>query len=212
MSVYVRKLLLAKLRKLRTVPGDKVINAFIKVPRENFVVSKFTTDAYEDNPLAIGYRQTISQPSTVFTMVEALEIKKTDHVLEVGTGSGYQAAILSQLSDHVSSVEIIPELVDFAKKNLIKSDINNVKVICWDGSVGYEPAAPYDKIIIAAANDEIPEALIKQLKEGGVLIAPIGGVTSQKMIKATIHDNKITQTYLGQYIFVPLTGKYGRKM
>jgi len=211
MSSMDRKLLLNKLKTIRTSTDSKVFSAFTKVPRENFVLSKSLTDAFDDRPLAIGFGQTISQPSTVFMMVEALEIKKTDKVLEVGCGSGYQAAILSQLSEHVYSVEIIAGLVDFAKENLRKSDINNVEVVYWDGSTGYEKEAPFDKIIVSAANDNIPEALIDQLKDDGILIAPIGDRHSQKMIKATIHNHVVTKSDLGAYVFVPLTGKYGRK-
>ena len=211
MSYSARKSLLNKLEDIRTTPNNIVLNAFRNVPRENFVLPNSVIDAYEDRPLSIGFSQTISQPSTVFAMVEALEVQKTDKVLEVGSGSGYQAAIISQLSNHVYSLEIIPGLVDFATSNLAKTNIKNVDVILWDGSTGYKNEAPFDKIIVSAGNDKIPDALIDQLKEGGILIAPIGNPDSQKMIKATINNHVITETDLGAYIFVPLTGKYGRK-
>lgn len=118
-----KKSLLKKLRSNRTIKNDKVLDAFQDIPRELFVLPKFKKEAYIDAPLSINYKQTISQPSTVFAMIEALEIKKTDKVLEIGSGSGYEAAVLSRLSDQVYSVEIVPELVDFARKNLAKAKI-----------------------------------------------------------------------------------------
>ncbi|MBC8493180.1 MAG: hypothetical protein ISR74_05965 [Candidatus Thioglobus sp.] len=118
-----KKSLLKKLRDNRIIKNDKVLDVFQAISREFFILPKFKKEAYIDAPLSINYKQAISQPSTVFAMVEALEIKRTDKVLEIGSGSGYQAAILSQLSDQVYSVEIVPELVDFARKNLAKAKI-----------------------------------------------------------------------------------------
>jgi protein-L-isoaspartate(D-aspartate) O-methyltransferase len=175
-----------------------------------FVLKDSIDQAYYDGPLRIGYEQTISQPTTVLMMVEALELKKTDKVLEVGSGSGYEAAILSQLSHQVYSVEIVPELVVFTKKNLTKAKIKNVEVIQWDGGLGYDKQAPYDKIIVSAACDKIPEALIDQLVEGGILIAPVGATYPQQMIKGVKHNKKLEKVYMGDYAFVPLTGKFGK--
>ena len=169
-----------KLQKNKLIKDDKVLQAFQAIPREMFVLEDSIEQAYYDGPLSIGYRQTISQPTTVLTMVDALELKKTDKVLEIGAGSGYEAAILSQLSDQVYSVEIVPELVSFAKTNLTKAKVKNVEVIQWDGGLGYDKQAPYDKIIVSAACDKIPEALIDQLVEGGILIAPVGVAYTQK--------------------------------
>ena len=143
-------------------------------------------------------------------MVEALELKKTDKVLEVGSGSGYEAAIISQLCDQVYSVEIVPGLVNFAKENLAKAKINNVKIIQYDGGLGYEQQAPYDKIVVSAACAKIPKALVDQLKDGGILVAPVGDGCMQKMIKGVKHNQVLDETDLGDYIFVPLTGEFGR--
>ena len=205
-----KKSLLKKLRSNRTIKNDKVLDAFQDIPRELFVLPKFKKEAYIDAPLSINYKQTISQPSTVFAMVEALEIKKTDKVLEIGSGSGYEAAILSRLSDQVYSVEIVPELVDFARKNLTKAKIKNVKIIQHDGGLGYKKQAPYDKIIVSAACKEVSDALIEQLKDDGIFIAPVGDLHIQKMIKVVKHNQDLEQINLGSYVFVPLTGKFGQ--
>ena len=202
--------LFKKLQKNKLIKDDKVLQAFQAVPREMFVLEDSIEQAYYDGPLSIGYRQTISQPTTVLTMVDALELKKTDKVLEIGSGSGYQAAILSQLSHQVYSVEIVPELVTFAKTNLSKAKINNVEVIQWDGGLGYDKQAPYDKIVVSAACDKIPKALIDQLVEGGILVAPVGAAYTQKMIKGVKHNEELEETYMGDYIFVPLTGEFGK--
>ena len=199
-----------KLQKNKLIKDDKVLQAFQAIPREMFVLEDSIEQAYYDGPLSIGYRQTISQPTTVLTMVDALELKKTDKVLEIGAGSGYEAAILSQLSDQVYSVEIVPELVSFAKTNLTKAKVKNVEVIQWDGGLGYAKQAPYDKIIVSAACDKIPEALIDQLVEGGILVAPVGVAYTQKMIKGVKHNEELEETYMGDYIFVPLTGEFGK--
>ena len=202
--------LFKKLQKNKLIKDHKVLKAFQAISREMFVLKDSIDQAYYDGPLRIGYEQTISQPTTVLMMVEALELKKTDKVLEVGSGSGYEAAILSQLSHQVYSVEIVPELVVFTKKNLTKAKIKNVEVIQWDGGLGYDKQAPYDKIIVSAACDKIPEALIDQLVEGGILIAPVGATYPQQMIKGVKHNKKLEKVYMGDYAFVPLTGKFGK--
>jgi protein-L-isoaspartate(D-aspartate) O-methyltransferase len=202
--------LFKKLQKDKLIKDHKVLKAFQAISREMFVLKDSIDQAYYDGPLRIGYEQTISQPTTVLMMVEALELKKTDKVLEVGSGSGYEAAILSQLSHQVYSVEIVPELVVFTKKNLTKAKIKNVEVIQWDGGLGYDKQAPYDKIIVSAACDKIPEALIDQLVEGGILIAPVGTTYPQQMIKGVKHNKKLEKVYMGDYAFVPLTGKFGK--
>jgi len=202
--------LFKKLQKDKLIKDHKVLKAFQAISREMFVLKDSIDQAYYDGPLRIGYEQTISQPTTVLMMVEALELKKTDKVLEVGSGSGYEAAILSQLSHQVYSVEIVPELVVFTKKNRTKAKIKNVEVIQWDGGLGYDKQAPYDKIIVSAACDKIPEALIDQLVEGGILIAPVGATYPQQMIKGVKHNKKLEKVYMGDYAFVPLTGKFGK--
>ncbi len=205
-----KKSLLKKLRSNRLIANEKVLNAFKAVDREFFIPSSLRRQAYVDAPLSIGYQQTISQPSTVFTMVEALQIKTTDKILEIGSGSGYESAILAQLSQQVYSIEIVPELVNLANKNLNRAKIDNVKVIQGDGGFGCQQYASYDKIIISAACGEVPTALIEQLKDNGILIAPVGDFANQRMTKLIKQNNKLKQVQLGHYIFVPLTGVFGQ--
>ncbi|HLC55886.1 MAG TPA: protein-L-isoaspartate(D-aspartate) O-methyltransferase [Candidatus Nanoarchaeia archaeon] len=182
---------------------EEVIEAFKKVKRENFVLKKYKQYAYDDVPLPIGHDQTISQPSTVIFMTNALDVKKTDKILEIGTGSGYQAAILSKLAKQVYTTEIIDELYKYAKEKL--KNFKNVKVIKKDGSEGLEEYKFYDKIILTAASREAPRHLLKQLKENGILLAPVGNLYIQDMIKLT----KDKTESLGKFVFVPLKGKYG---
>jgi len=162
--------------------------------------------------LPIGYEQTISQPTTVLIMTEALELKKGQKVLEVGAGSGYQAALIGNLvgaKGKVITTEIIPELAKFAKANLKKAKIKNAFVVEYDGSQGYGKEAPYDRIIVTAACPEIPKPLVDQLKEGGIIIAPVGSFLGQKMVKGTKRKGGLETYSLGDFVFVPLKGKYG---
>jgi len=192
------------------IKDKKLIDAFKKVPREEFIKKDYLNEAYGDHPLPIGYEQTISQPTTVMIMIDALQLKKTDKVLEVGTGSGWCAAIMSKLANKVITTEIIPELAEFAESNLKKCKISNVTVINYDGSQGYEKEAPYEKIMVTAACPKIPKPLIEQLKENGILIAPVNAFDyGQNMIKLTKKSDKIEEENLGSFVFVPLKGKYG---
>ncbi len=196
--------------KLKTITDKRVINAFKKIPRENFLPKTLKEYAYEDKPLPILKKQTISQPTTIMIMTQALEVKPGNKILEIGSGSGYQSALLSILvgkKGKILTLEIIPELVNFAKNNLKKFE--NVEVIQGDGSKGYKKQAPYDRIIITAACPPIPKPLIGQLKINGILVAPIGNIYSQKMLKIIKKKNKIITKDLGDFIFVPLKGKYG---
>lgn len=191
------------------VSNNEIIKAFIEIKRENFVLEEYKDQAYRDYPLFIGFGQTISQPTTIMIMLEALKVKPENIVLEIGAGSGYNAALISKLCRKVYAIEKIEKLCDFAKKNLKKSKINNVKVICSDGTLGYENAAPYDRIIITAATPEIPKPLIKQLKLGGILVAPVGSLSEQKMIRLLKTDKELKIIELGSFRFVPLKGKHG---
>lgn len=185
-----------------------VIDAFRKVPREDFVPQEYRKFAYANEPLPIAAGQTISQPLTVAVMTEALAAKKGDKVLEVGTGSGYQAAILSEIvvqRGKVITTEIISELFEFAKKNL--KNYRNVTVLNIDGSLGYSPEKPYDGIIVTASAPSVPESLLDQLKDGGRLIIPVG----DRMFLIEKQNNKIKETFLGYFSFVPLRGKHGHK-
>ncbi len=191
------------------VKDKRLLDVFLSVPREKFILDEHLSQAYDDYPLPISGGQTISQPTTVMIMINALELKKNDKVLEIGAGSGYCAAIMSKIAKEVYTTEIIPELVDFANKNLEKANIQNVFVIKHDGSQGYEKEAPYDKIMVTAACPEIPKPLIDQLKEGGIIVAPVSHLLGQKMIKGIKKQNKLKQEALGDFSFVPLKGKYG---
>ena len=196
----------------RIIKDSKVIESFKKVPRDKFIKKEHFEEAYRDCPLSIGEGQTISQPTTVMLMTQALELKEGNKVLEVGTGSGYQAAIIADIigeKGKIISTEIVPELARFAEKNIKKLRLKNIKIIHHDGSRGYEKDAPYDKIIITAACPKIPRPLIRQLKENGIIVAPVGDLNEQVMIKARKKGNKLVEENLGQFMFVPLRGKHG---
>ena len=195
--------------KNKIITDQRLIKAFQEVKRENFITKEFINEAYGDYPLPIGHEQTISQPTTIMLMTEALELKSTDKVLEIGSGSGYQAVLISKLAKKVVSIEIIKDLVLFAKENIKNSDIKNVEIIHGDGSNGYEKSAPYDKIIVTAACPKIPEALIEQLKDNGIIVAPVGPLYGQVMVKARKIKNQLITEKLGDFMFVPLKGKYG---
>lgn len=196
----------------RIIKDKKVIDAFDSVPREMFILDDYSDEAYGDYPLPIGHNQTISQPTTIMIMTQALELKYGQKVLEVGAGSGYQAAIIAKIigeKGKVFTTEIIPELVEFARNNLKKCNIDNVEVIKADGSSGYKKQGPYDRIIVTAACPKIPDQLIEQLKENGIIIAPVGPLYGQSMIKAIKKKGRLETVNLGFFIFVPLNGKHG---
>ena len=196
-------------QKRGLISDQRVLEAFRTIPREQFIPSGFESKAYRDAPLEIGYGQTISQPFTLLSMVELLNVEKTDKVLEIGAGSGYGAAILGQLASQVYAIEIVSELVKLAQGNLNQAKINNVEVIEWDGSRGYDRESPYDKVIVSAACSEIPKALIEQLGEDGIIVAPVGDGRSQVMTRGVKCNEGLKKSYFGSYAFVPLTGKFG---
>lgn len=193
------------------ITNKKVLEAFKQVNREDFVRPSQRSGAYIDHPLPIGYGQTISQPTTVMIMTQALDPKKGDNILEIGTGSGYQAALIAKIIDpgKITTTEILPELATIAKNNLKKVGIINAEVIVTDGSCGYKQNSLYDKIIITAASPKIPKPLTDQLKEGGTIIAPVGDRGTQRMIKAIKIKGKLKEQDLGLFVFVPLKGKHG---
>jgi len=195
----------------RIVKDKRILKAFGDVQREDFILDEYKDSVYGDYPLPIGYGQTISQPSTIMMMTQALEPELEDKVLEIGAGSGYQAALLSKLCKKVYTIERLPELVDFAKSNLKKAGIKNVEVILGDGTLGYEKAAPYDKIIVTAASPRIPKSLIEQLKEGGIIVIPVGPQFYCDMIKGKKIKGKLIKESMGGFSFVPLIGKEGYK-
>ncbi len=190
----------------RGVRNKKVIEAMLKVPRDRFVPSSIVFSAYEDRPLAIGHGQTISQPYIVALMTECLELKGDEKVLEIGTGSGYQTAVLAEIVAKVYSVEIIKPLYEIAKKAL--EGYKNVMLANSDGYHGWKKFAPYDRIIITAAPENIPEPLIDQLKEGGIMILPSGpSGWSQSLLKIKKVKGKIETQKICDVAFVPLTRK-----
>jgi len=193
----------------KIITDERLIKAFKAIPREEFILDELVNEAYGDYPLPILKGQTISQPTTVMIMINALELKKTDRVLEVGAGSGYCAAIISKMAKFVYTTEIIPELADFASNNIKKAGIKNIEVINYDGSQGYEKKAPYDKIIVTAACPKIPPPLIEQLKQNGIIVAPVAYFLGQTMIKGVKKGKELKTESLGSFVFVPLKGKYG---
>ena len=193
----------------KIITDERLIKAFKAIPREEFILDELVNEAYGDYPLPILKGQTISQPTTVMIMINALELKKTDRVLEVGAGSGYCAAIISKMAKFVYTTEIIPELADFAANNIKKIGIKNIEVINYDGSQGYEKKAPYDKIMVTAACPKIPPPLIDQLKQNGIIVAPVAYFLGQTMIKGIKKGQELETESLGNFVFVPLKGKYG---
>lgn len=211
MSYKNRKLIWA-LKKKGYLKSKELEQALVDLPREKFVPANVRQFAYQDIPLSIGKKQTISQPTTVVIMTEALDVQKTDKILEIGTGSGWQGAILSKLTKkNVYSIERIPELVRRAKSNIQQfREIKNLKILEGDGSKGLKKYAPYDKIIVTAAAPEIPKVLIDQLKIGGKMVIPVGDYYSQEMFVITKKTKtKTIKKRIGYFRFVPLMGKYG---
>jgi len=189
---------------------EQVINALLKVPRHEFVREADRPYAYDNRPLSIGYGQTISQPYIVAIMTDLLKLKKTDRVLEVGTGSGYQAAILAELADSVYTIEIIEPLARQAERNLKQAGYEAVHTRTGDGYYGWEEAAPFDGIVVTAVASHIPPPLIKQLKPGGRMIIPVGAqfMTQYLVLVTKGADGKITTRQILPVSFVPLTGKH----
>jgi protein-L-isoaspartate(D-aspartate) O-methyltransferase len=198
--------------KARGIKDKKVLEVMRKIPRHLFVDEKLRDRAYADYPLPIGEGQTISQPYVVALMTEALKLKPTDRVLEIGTGSGYQAAVLAEIVKEVCTIEIRKSLADMAAKRLKDHGYKNVKVKYADGYFGWEEYAPFDAIIITAAANHIPPSLIKQLKEGGRLIIPLGStVYYQTLTLATKRKGELDVEQMGGVAFVPMVGEVQKK-
>ena len=189
----------------REVRSERVLEAMRRVPRHLFVPRASLRRAYADMPLPIGNDQTISQPTVVAVMTEALELSGRERVLEIGTGSGYQAAILSVLAREVYTIEIVPELGEAARKRLAELGYSNVHVLVGDGYEGWPAEAPFDRVIVTAAPPELPRALVEQLVEGGVLVAPVGrSPWAQRLLRYRKTHRGTTVEDLGAVAFVPM--------
>jgi len=195
----------------RGLDDPLILDAVRSVPRHLFVAPGQERFAYDDRPLRISCGQTISQPYIVAKMTEALQLKGGERVLEVGTGSGYAAAILAQIADRVVSIERHAALADEARKRLADLGYENIKVVCADGTIGHAAEAPYDAIVVAAASPKVPETLVRQLADGGRLVLPVGGRSfGQSLVRVTkMPDGTLKQDDLGGVIFVPLIGEEG---
>lgn len=182
----------------------------MQVPREHFVLQTQRAMAYDDRPLPIGSDQTISQPFTVAFMVEALELQGAEKVLEIGTGSGYGAAVLSHLAAEVHTVERIPELAERARKRLADLGYANVHVHQSDGTIGLAKQAPFEAIIVTAGGRSLPPAYLEQLRDDGRIVIPLGKWrTSQTMHRFRLRQGKLSDENLGAFAFVPLIGEQG---
>ncbi len=191
----------------RDIVDAKVLKAMFQVPRHEFVSKNFQDLAYADFPLPIGNDQTISQPYIVALMTQSAQLKPTDRVLEIGTGSGYQAAVLAEIVKEVYTIEIVDPLAQEAKGRLQRLGYDNVKVKSGDGYQGWPEAAPFDAIILTAATPDIPQPLIDQLKEGGRMILPLENFFYQTLIRLTKKDGKMQREEITGVRFVPMTGK-----
>jgi protein-L-isoaspartate(D-aspartate) O-methyltransferase len=195
----------------RGITEPEILDAFRVVPREAFLSDKFAHLAYGDHPLPIVAGQTISQPYIVALMIQAAAVKAGDKVLEVGSGSGYAAAVISRIAARVIGIERQPELVQAASERLARLGYENVEIVEGDGTLGWPPEAPYDAVLVAASGSHVPQPLTDQLSPGGRLVMPIGEpAASQILVKVTKgHDGSLRQSDLGGVRFVPLIGEEG---
>lgn len=190
----------------RGVSNPRVLQAMRSVPRHEFVPDDLRDQAYEDRALPIGWEQTISQPYIVAFMTEALDPQPEHRVLEIGTGSGYQAAVLSRLVREVFTIEIVEPLAARAAETLRRLGCDNVRVRCGDGHSGWPEESPFDSIIVTCAPENIPAPLVEQLREGGRMIIPVGGQGAQELILLEKHDGVLQRQSVMRVAFVPMTG------
>jgi protein-L-isoaspartate(D-aspartate) O-methyltransferase len=197
--------LITSLIKQGDLHDDRVIAAMQRVPRHVFVPEVPLDEAYANHPIAIGYGQTISQPTVIAIMTEALRLTGHERILEIGTGSGYQAAILACLAQHVYSIEILPILGETAQARLQTLGFTNVSVRIGDGYAGWPEHAPFDRILLTAAPRALPQMLVDQLAEGAILVAPIGGPSStQRLLRFRKSGGNLEEQDLGAVRFVPM--------
>jgi protein-L-isoaspartate(D-aspartate) O-methyltransferase len=193
----------------RGIADENVLRAMGKVQRHLFVEEALVGEAYNDHPLPIGHKQTISQPYIVALMTEALELTGKEKVLEIGTGSGYQTAILAELSDRVYTIERIAPLLERSKRLLQSLGYRNIYFKAYDGTLGWEDFSPFDAIVVTAGAPNVPDPLRKQLADGGRMIIPIGNRYSQDLIKVTRTKDRFVEKNLGGCRFVDLIGEHG---
>jgi len=194
----------------RNIRNARVLAAMAAVPRHEFVPERLRAEAYGDYPLPIGHGQTISQPYIVAFMTEQLDPQPTDKILEVGTGSGYQAAVLAKLVAEVYTIEIVEPLARRAGADLKRLGYDNVKVRSGDGYQGWPEAAPFDAVIVTCAPDHVPQPLVDQLKDGGKMIVPVGELGDQYLYLLEKKGGEIRRTAVLPVRFVPMTGKLNR--
>lgn len=206
-----RHKMVEKQLKGRGISDARILAAMAQVPRHSFVSVEYKDLAYKDTPLPIGYGQTISQPYIVAFSLQALRLENPEQavVLDVGTGLGYQAAVLSRYVKQVYSVERVPELAAQARQNLAALNHTNVQVSYGDGGYGWPKYSPYDGIVVAAAAPEVPAPLLAQLKPGAALIVPVGPVGKQKLLRIAATRDSFVEEELIPVAFVPLTGEHG---
>lgn len=192
--------------RARDIRNPRVLDAMARVPRHLFVPLASQADAYEDHPLPIGDNQTISQPYIVALMTQMLEPKETDVVLEIGTGSGYQAAVLATLIRMVYSIELSPLLAASATERLASLAYSNISVRSGDGFLGWPEAAPFDGIIVTAAAPRVPDALAAQLRDGGRIVIPLVGAAGQELVRGVKQQGTITYEHVADVLFVPMRG------
>jgi len=195
--------------KARGIFDERVLSAIGKVPREEFVAPELREHAYEDRPLTIGCSQTISQPYIVASMLQASELRPEDRALELGTGSGYQTALLAEVVANVVSIERHAQLAEVARARLSRLGYTNVEIVVGDGTLGYLPKAPYDVILVSAAAPQIPQSLVAQLAVGGRMVLPVGSRDLQELVRIQKEEDGIRQLRLDGCAFVPLIGEEG---
>lgn len=202
------------LRRRGFLKSPEIVEAFRNVPREKFVPSRVREEAYADHPLSIGEGQTISAPSMIAIMLEVLEAEKGQNVLEIGTGSGYNAALLDEMVGNegkVYTIERLERIARIGRENLRRTDHNQVEVVIGDGTRGYDKGFPWDRILVTACSPQVPEPLIEQLKVGGKVVAPVGSHFMSQTL-TVIEKTGSSETEVHEYgscAFVPLVGEYG---
>lgn len=209
---YLRHRMIKEQLLGRDISDKKVLDVFDRIPRHKFIDPGMSLDAYGDFPISIGYGQTISQPYIVALMVQLLGVVKSEKVLEIGTGSGYETAILAELAERVYSVERMEPLARRSERILKELGYENIYIKVDDGTLGWQDFAPFDKIVVTASSPEVPQALLEQLSGRGRMVIPVGPRFSQRLILVEKSaDGKVDEKDICGCVFVPLIGKYGWK-